>query len=624
MPTGRVIKTYILKKFASLCDCNDSHKTDSFIVSTYIRQNKILVENNKLLLEYIVDDDKINSFIDYLNKKNIKLSLEDLIVFFEFVISPQDKEVNGAVYTPEYIRHYIVDYALRQLGGDMSQRKYADIACGCGGFLVTIAQYLHTLGISYEKIFKDCLYGADIAGYSITRTKLMLSLLALSEEDVVEYNFNLIRADSLSFDWNTVQTVMLHGGFDAIVGNPPYVSASKIDNDTLTLVKSWEVSKSGKADMYIPFFQIGIENLVEDGILGYITVNNFVRSVNGRALRKYIIRRKLDLTIIDFGAEQVFPGRSTYTCLCFAQNVTNGKTYYTTCSSKGLKQINNNDYVSFDYSQLEKEDAWPLTSGFELPVIKKIRNWGIRLDDYVAIRNGFATLRNDVYLFTYEREDEQYYYLDSSMEEQRIEKTICRDAIKGNVLRSAEDVEKYSEKLIFPYKQDVERRGIIPISELEMQTEFPHAYHYLVKRRNILNDRSNSSKIQPWYSYGRSQALNNTGYKLLFPYIADNPYFILCENPNMMFYNGYAIIDKSLDKLRYLQKLLNSKIFWYYIKKTSKPYGGDYYALSKNYVKDFGVPELNAEAMNEFMCMTDEEAEAYLEKLYFGEVKELH
>ena len=73
-------------------------------------------------------------------------------------------------------------------------------------------------------------------------------------------------------------------GFDVVVGNPPYVGASKIDRDTLELVKQWEVSSTGKADMYIPFFQIGIESLVDGGVLGYITVNNFYRSINGITL----------------------------------------------------------------------------------------------------------------------------------------------------------------------------------------------------------------------------------------------------------------------------------------------------------------------------------------------------
>ncbi|WP_429382133.1 Eco57I restriction-modification methylase domain-containing protein [Mucilaginibacter sp. UYCu711] len=66
----------------------------------------------------------------------------------------------------------------------------------------------------------------------------------------------------------------------------------------------------------MPFFQIGINALNPTGRLGYITVNTFIKSVNGRALRQYFQDEALDLTIINFGGEQVFAERNTYTRIC--------------------------------------------------------------------------------------------------------------------------------------------------------------------------------------------------------------------------------------------------------------------------------------------------------------------
>ena len=85
-------------------DCGNSLYTDCFIVSAYLRQNKICASNNRLILEHTIDNENVAKFVEYLNRKGIRLGLEDLIAFFEFVVSPQEKEVNGAVYTPEYIR----------------------------------------------------------------------------------------------------------------------------------------------------------------------------------------------------------------------------------------------------------------------------------------------------------------------------------------------------------------------------------------------------------------------------------------------------------------------------------------------------------------------------------------
>ena len=529
MPSNRLIPSYVLRKFASLCDCKDSHYTDCFIVSAYLSQNNVQVKNNRLILDHIIDNENVADFVYYLNQKGIRLGLEDLIAFFEFVVSPQEKEVNGAVYTPEYIREHIVSRVLRQLDGPLHEKKFADIACGCGGFLITLAKHLHQTGIPYSEVFENCLYGVDIAEYSINRTRLMLTLLALEEEDEETYLFNLTHANSLSFRWEDIDDVRQHGGFDAIVGNPPYVGASKIDEESKALIKLWEVSKTGKSDMYIPFFQIGIENLTPNGILGYITVNNFYRSVNGRALRHYFAHRRLEISIVDFGAEQVFHGRSTYTCLCFVRNVDNGAVFYTSCESSRLEDLSEESFERFEYNNLEGQESWSLMPNHEQEFIRKTRERGIPLGKYTTIKNGFATLRNDVYLFVPKLEDEWYYYFESEEGEVQVEREICRDAVKCNILRGPEDIEANIEKLIFPYRIG-EGNVVAPIEEEEMRLRYPCTYRYLEKKKNVLGERSESEKIQPWYLYGRSQALNVTGFKLLFPYIADNPYFILSEN----------------------------------------------------------------------------------------------
>lgn len=615
MPSNRLIPSYVLRKFASLCDCKDSRYTDCFIVSAYLRQNDIRVRHNRLIQEHIIDNENVAKFVDYLNQKDIRLGLEDLTAFFEFVVSPQEKEVNGAVYTPEYIREHIVSRVLMRLDGPLGEKKFADIACGCGGFLITLARHLHNAGIPFSEIFGNCLYGVDIAEYSIARTRLMLTLLALEEEDKKEYQFNLIQANSLSFRWEDVDEVRLHGGFDAIVGNPPYVGASKIDEESKALVKLWEVSKTGKADMYIPFFQIGIENLTQNGIMGYITVNNFYRSVNGRALRHYFAHRRFDVSIVDFGAEQVFQGRSTYTCLCFVRNVDDGAVYYTKCESNRLKELQEEELERFDYHNLEGQESWSLLPNREQEFIIRIRETGIPLERYATIRNGFATLRNDVYLFAPTREDERYYYFESGEGEVQVEREICRNAVKGNILRCEKDVEANTEKLIFPYRTG-EGNVVMPIEEDKMRMFYPYTYRYLENNRDVLMERSNSEEITPWYLFGRSQALNVRGCKLLFPYIADKPYFILSDDRDLMFYNGYCIVDESIEKLRYLQKLLNTKLFWHYIEITSKPYGGNFYALAKNYIKTFGVIEMTEVQKRDFLEMSDEEAERFVEELY--------
>jgi adenine-specific DNA-methyltransferase len=83
-------------------------------------------------------------------------------------------------------------------------------------------------GNSYHYIFQNQIFGLDIQEYSVTRSKLLLSLLALSEEeDLEEFNFNLHQGDALTFRWNEHYDDF--HGFQIIVGNPPYVCARNLE-----------------------------------------------------------------------------------------------------------------------------------------------------------------------------------------------------------------------------------------------------------------------------------------------------------------------------------------------------------------------------------------------------------
>ena len=228
-------------------------------------------------------------------------SLERLIELFEFVVSPSDKIVTGAIYTPTYIREAIVEHVFHLLRDRrLNDIRIADIACGCGGFFLTVCdKILHESDLDCHYIYEHILYGCDIEDYCIERTKILLSLKALQHgERIDDLRFNLYQGNSLSYSWKDV--IADFRGFDAVVGNPPYVTSAKMSEETKLLLDNWEVCKSGKADLYIPFFQIATELLNDRGVLGFITVSNFYRSLNGKALRNYFANHALNLTIADF------------------------------------------------------------------------------------------------------------------------------------------------------------------------------------------------------------------------------------------------------------------------------------------------------------------------------------
>lgn len=600
---------------------SDTKDVNRLLVSSFLSINKIYKVNNVFINNYIIHEDdeleQLNEFLELLNKDVFEV--EELIEFFEFVISPEDKEINGAVFTPEYIRKYIVENTLKnQNNKNINNLKFGDIACGCGGFFKTITEKLKKdTNKTYYDIYNDNIFGLDIQDYSIVRTKILLCLLAIvNNEDCKEFQFNLFRGNALSYDWTKIEKIISNNGFDIIVGNPPYVGASKIDEETKSLLKNWSVSKSGKSDLYIPFFEIALENLNNDGVLGYITVNTFYKSLNGRSVRSYFSRNRFDLTIIDFRGEQLFKNRSTYTCICLISKLESNTVKYIKSKSSEINSIKKSNYINILYSDLNDFDGWFLIDKKTKKIINKIESIGQKLGTKFEIRNGFATLKNNVYVFTPTGENDEFYFMSKDKIEYSIEKSICREAIKPNTLKLASEIENHTEKLIFPYIIEnikinlfkEKKQTLKIIDKNTLKRKYSNTYRYLNTQKEILSKRDKGKKkYEEWYAFGRNQALLISGYKLLLPYITSEPCFVYTENQDLLFYNGYAIISDSIEELHILQKILMSKIFWFYIETTSKPYAGNYFSVAKNYIKNFGIVDLTDNEKIELLKLDDKD-----------------
>lgn len=586
---------------------------NKLIVGAYLEFNNISISKNKLILSCIEGNDKdtVQRFIHLIKQKNGKFDFEDVIHLFETSIPSKDITVNGAVYTPNYIKNYIVDATLNKFSDtELPNIKVADIACGTGAFLYTVAQKIKTKSLkSYSEIFKENIFGLDISEYTIQRAKLLLSLLAVSNgEDESEFDFNLEIGNALSFCWEEKGI----DSFDAVIGNPPYVRAKNLSEENKKLLSNWEVTKTGNPDLYIPFFEIGLKYLKPNGILGYITVNTFKRSVNARSLRDYFKKNQFDLTILDFGSLQVFKNKSTYTCIVFVEKNKSNSINYQKVTVENIQNKNISNFNSINYNLLNNKKGWLLNKATVLQTINKIESTGIPLGDKFPIRNGLATLSNDVFIFKPVDEDEKYFYHQNG-KLHKIEKQICRDIIKPNRLKYEAEIPKLKEQIIFPYHQenlqanlfDLKSNKIRVFDEKYFEENFPNAFAYLEgNKKQLLNRDKGKNKKYKWFEFGRTQALKDFGKKLLFPYMAGQPYFVYSDQKDLLLYAGYAVYFDSERELKVLKRILESEIFWYYIKQTSKPYSGNYFALAKNYVKDFGICELD-ENEKEYLLCTD-------------------
>lgn len=586
---------------------------NSLFVSAFIKLNGLTFSEKNYLSHYKdIDNQILEKFLTFISGD---VDLERLVKLFEFVISPSDKIINGAIYTPKNIRTTIIHHCLGHLNKEQLRNvRVCDIACGCGGFLMNVAEYIHLhTQKSFKDIFHENIYGIDIQNYSIERTKILLSLLALSYGEDEDFCFNLLQADTLDFcmdNWNSE-----FSSFDVIVGNPPYVCSRNVSTVTKEKMLKYEVAQSGHPDLYIPFFQIAYEMLNSNGVMGYITMNSFIHSVNGRNLRKYLSSKNNSVNIIDFRGYQVFNKRSTYTCLFFLnKGVYSGTINYLPCETGSIAYPLK--YASISYSSLNNFKGWNLNDNNE---IEKIDSIGIPLGKYCNYRHGIATLCNKVYIFKPKYEDKSYYYLEGNGQIYPIEKEICRDIVNPNKLNSKIDFESIIEKVIFPYKQD--GHGKICIIEEEiLQSEFPYTYAYLLSKKNILDrrDKGKAKDYPRWYEFGRTQSLQLPPYKLFLPKFANNPIkCVLNDNPNLLLYNGIAFVSDSKKHLQILQKIIESDIFWNYIIKNAKPYASNYYSLSGVDIKNFGIPNFTLEEQDYLLKLNNKiEIENFLNNYY--------
>ncbi|MGV8963418.1 MAG: HsdM family class I SAM-dependent methyltransferase [Candidatus Saccharimonadaceae bacterium] len=592
-------------------------EVDKLIVSAFVEINQLEVINNNLLQTYLIKENQVEEwnklfeFINILQPEIDVFNIEKLIELFEFVVSPSDRIINGAIYTPSNIREYIVSETFRKAGNRIADAKIADISCGCAGFLFTAAKELKRITRNnYEYIFQNQIFGLDIQEYSVTRSKLLLSLLALSEgEDIEEFHFNLHQGDALIFNWH--EQYENFEGFEIIVGNPPYVCARNLEDTVKENLQNWSVCTSGNPDLYIPFFQIGFENLTDNGFLGYITMNTFFKSLNGRSLRGYFKENNAAIRIIDFGTLQIFKSKSTYTCICFVEKTEQDYIEYYKSVEKELP-TNRTQYNRINYINLDAKKGWNLNDN---EVISRIESIGRPFGEVYKTRHGIATLKNDLYIFKPVAEDDEFYYLQNGSL-YPIEKGICKDILNSNKLSRSIDFDQVKEKVLFPYNDEIKPKAL---EEDFLKDMYPRAYQYLIEKRNILAGRDKGKgKYEQWFAFGRTQSLEKIGNKLFFPKFSDKiPNYIISDDDDLLFYNGQAIIGHSKEEMLLIKKIMESRLFWYYIKTTSKPYSSNYYSLNGNYIKNFGIPDFSIDEIDFLINEPDKDViDSFLEDYY--------
>lgn len=319
---GEFDRLYDSKLFAH--HTADDLDIDDIVLSFMINE---LYENKHVGFGYdfsAIDADVLGSiyeqYLGYILEKHRKKT--------EVIKDNWKRKSLGIFYTPAYVVDYVVRNTVEKvpLGRGSSALKILDPACGSGSFLSRALGSLVQDGdgfLSEMHVLLDSIHGVDLDPKAVEIAQLDLMLKILEKRQALPYLDRNLRegnslitdsnVDSRSFDWaHEFHEIIAKGGFDIVIGNPPYVESRDIPDKEWDYYRNHYESAYKRFDLSVLFVEKGVQLLKDGGLLGFIISNKFAASDYGFGVRKYILENCAIEQIIDVSNIDVFRDASTY------------------------------------------------------------------------------------------------------------------------------------------------------------------------------------------------------------------------------------------------------------------------------------------------------------------------
>lgn len=415
-------------------------------------------------------------------------------------------------------------------------------------------------------------------------------MLFLDEEE--RYRINV-------FDWDAeFSRIMKSGGFDAVIGNPPYIRSQTLGEVQRRYYERKFTAATATYDIYVLFFERALSLISRNGHVGMILPNKFFTTDYGIGLRKVLADPNKIERIVDFEDGQVFARAGTYTCLLFAGASANetpryarlGKIFRAMGKAK-IAHLLGTGEIEFDSLKIPQSgERWTLAVGQSGDLLQKLQR---QFEPLSALRphifQGLKTSADKTYLMRVLKRRGSLSECETDKGDRLvIETDILKPVVRGEHVRRYSIDRSSNLHILYPYRVDENGRAVVLDAE-NFEKKFPRAWSYLIANKAALGarDRGTWAKRSDWYAYARSQNLSAfIGDKLLLPYMTTRLRTAPDESGKLFFVNittgGYgARFENAQHSLFYIAGLLNSRLLDSAIRQLTNAFRGGYFAVSK-------------------------------------------
>jgi type I restriction-modification system DNA methylase subunit len=507
--------------------------------------------------------------------------------------------------------------------------KVLDPACGSGAFLNQVFDYLYAEGQrvnaelarlragQYEAfdldkhILTQNIFGVDLNPESVEITKLSLWLKTANKtRELTTLDANIKCGNSLiddpavagerAFAWEKeFAGVMASGGFDVVVGNPPYVRVQNLKHDYIDWLKSNYNTAFKRVDLSLLFFELSREVLLsEKGIVSLITSNQFLVAEYGQNIRQFIVEKFRIREIIDFGDLPIFEDALTYVSIFTFEN--NEPRNFNYLKVETIDKIKTNDLanlVEIDITNLGS-NPWQLKDKEQIDIVSHLRKHPNLGNGIGKCSYGIVTGNDDIFILS-----------KNEAKELGIENECILPLIRAENC-SRYGYSDFDNYVIYPYKFINGDTILLDIKEIELN--YPKLFQYLIDNKLSLVSRKDSRTTfegkNNWYTltrFGQLSVFNKD--KIVFP--GENKTSKFGIDLNRAGYSGARVFGITVNKLdvsiKYLLCLLNSKIIEFYLHSICALKQGGFYSYSSSVIDTVPIPSIPIESQQPFIEKAD-------------------